>query len=81
MPTLDQRLTALEAQTPARKASASDMHAWCAANRIDTPAPTNGETVPEWLSRVSGEALEAMMHLSGPDPEHGGHWPDPATPM
>ena len=65
MPTLDARLTALEAQTPARYASASDMHAWCAASGIDTPAPTDGETVPEWLTRVSTEALEAMMHLSG----------------
>lgn len=65
MPTLDARLTALEAQTPTSKASASDMHAWCAASGIDTPAPTDGETVPEWLTRVSTEALEAMMHLSG----------------
>ena len=65
MPTLDARLTALEAQAPTSKASASDMHAWCAASGIDTPAPTDGETVPEWLSRVSGEALEAMMRLSG----------------
>ena len=65
MPTLDARLTALEAQTPARYASASDMHAWCAASGIDTPAPTDGETVPEWLTRVTTEALEAMMHLSG----------------
>ena len=65
MPTLDARLTALEAQTPARYASASDMHAWCAASGIDTPAPTDGETVPEWLTRVSTEALEARMHLSG----------------
>lgn len=71
MASLTQRLQALEAQAPTRKASASDMHAWCAANRIDTPAPTNGETVPEWLSRVSGEALEAMMHLSGPAPVAG----------
>ena len=63
MPTLDARLTALEAQTPARYASASDMHAWCAANRINTPAPTNGETVPEWLTRVTTEALAAMMRL------------------
>ena len=65
MPTLDARLTALEAQTPARYASASDMHAWCAASGIDTPAPTDGETVPEWLSRVTTEALAAMMRLSG----------------
>ena len=65
MPTLDARLTALEAQTPARYASASDMHAWCAASGIDTPAPTDGETVPEWLTRVSNEALAAMMRLSG----------------
>ena len=65
MPTLDARLTALEAQTPARYASASDMHAWCAASGIDTPAPTDGETVPEWLTRVTTEALEAMMRLSG----------------
>ena len=65
MPTLDARLTALEAQTPARYASASDMRAWCAASGIDTPAPTNGETVPEWLSRVTTEALAAMMRLSG----------------
>ena len=65
MPTLDARLTALEAQTPARYASASDMHAWCAASGIDTPAPTNGETVPEWLTRVTTEALAAMMRLSG----------------
>ena len=65
MPTLDARLTALEAQTPARYASASDMHAWCAASGIDTPAPTDGETVPEWLTRVTTEALAAMMRLSG----------------
>ena len=65
MPTLDARLTALEAQTPARYASASDMHAWCAASGIDTPAPTDGETVPEWLTRVSNQALERMMRLSG----------------
>ena len=65
MPTLDARLTALEAQTPARYVSASDMHAWCAASGIDTPAPHNGETVPEWLTRVSNEALERMMHLAG----------------
>ena len=65
MATLDQRLTALEAQTPARYASASDMHAWCAASGIDTPAPTDGETVPEWLTRVSNQALESMMHLAG----------------
>ena len=65
MPTLDARLTALEAQTPARYASASDMHAWCAASGIETPAPTDGETVPEWLTRVSNQALERMMHLAG----------------
>ena len=65
MPTLDARLTALEAQAPTRQASAGTMHTWCAANRIDTPAPTDGETVPEWLSRVSNQALEAMMRLSG----------------
>ena len=65
MASLTQRLQALEAQAPTRKASASDMHAWCAANGIDAPEPHNGETVPEWLTRVSNEALAAMMRLSG----------------
>ena len=65
MASLTQRLQALEAQAPARYTSASDMHAWCAANGIDTPAPTDGETVPEWLTRVSNQALERMMRLSG----------------
>lgn len=67
MPTLDARLTALEAQTPARyaSASASDMHAWCAASGIHTPAPDDGESSAQWLTRVSTEALEAMMHLAG----------------
>ena len=65
MPTLDARLTALEAQTPARYASASDMHAWCAASGIDTPAPTDGESSAQWLTRVTTEALAAMMRLSG----------------
>ena len=71
MASLTQRLQALEAQAPTSKASASDMHAWCAASGIDTPAPTDGETVPEWLTRVSTEALEAMMRLSGPAPVAG----------
>ena len=65
MPTLDARLTALEAQAPTSKASASDMHAWCAASGIDTPAPTDGESSAQWLTRVSTEALAAMMRLSG----------------
>lgn len=65
MASLTQRLQALEAQAPTSKASASDMHAWCAASGIDTPAPTDGETVPEWLTRVSNQALERMMRLSG----------------
>ena len=65
MATLDQRLTALEAQTPTSKATAPEMRAWCAASGIDTPAPTDGETVPEWLTRVSNQALESMMHLAG----------------
>lgn len=64
MPTLDARLTALEAQTPARYASASDMHAWCAASGIDTPALTDGDSA-QWLTRVTTEALAAMMRLSG----------------
>lgn len=65
MASLTQRLQALEAQSPTSKASASDMHAWCAANGIATPEPHNGETVPEWLTRASDSALEAMMRLSG----------------
>ena len=65
MASLTQRLQALEAQAPTSKASASDMHAWCTANGIATPEPHNGETVPEWLTRVSNQALERMMHLAG----------------
>ena len=65
--TLERRIEALEAeaQTPARYASASDMHAWCAASGIDTPAPTDGESSAQWLTRVTTEALAAMMRLSG----------------
>lgn len=65
MASLTQRLQALEAQAPTRKASASDMHAWCAASGIDTPAPTDGESSAQWLTRVTTEALAAMMRLSG----------------
>ena len=65
MASLTQRLQALEAQAPARVASASDMHAWCAASGIDAPEPHDGETVAAWLERVSNEALESMMHLAG----------------
>ena len=65
MASLTQRLQALEAQAPTSKASASDMHAWCAASGIDTPAPTDGESSAQWLTRVTTEALAAMMRLSG----------------
>ena len=65
MATLDQRLTALEAQTPARMSRASGMHAWCTENGIDAPKPHDGETVAAWLKRVSDEALESMRHLAG----------------
>ena len=63
MQNIERRILALEARNLEFPdlGSASRVYAWCAANGLEVPAPTDGQALTDWLSLVPAEVLGAIL--------------------